>query len=42
MEMMEYGIAVARRAWLRAADVINTYPLDKMLAALKGSAWEAA
>ncbi len=35
MEMMEYGIAVARRAWLRAADVINTYPLDKMLAALK-------
>ncbi len=35
MEMMEYGIAVARRAWLRAADVINTYPLEEMLAALK-------
>jgi len=42
MEMMEYGIAVARRAWLRAADVINTYPLDKMLAALKDRRGEAA
>ncbi|HXF62262.1 MAG TPA: DNA polymerase/3'-5' exonuclease PolX [Caldilineaceae bacterium] len=35
MEMMEYGIATARRAWLRAEDVINTYPLDEMLAFLK-------
>jgi len=42
MEMMEYGLAVARRAWLRAADVINTYPLDKMLAALKDRRGEAA
>lgn len=42
METMEYGIAVARRAWLRAADVINTYPLDKMLAALKDRRGEAA
>lgn len=35
MEMMDYGIATARRAWLRPEDVINTYPLDKMLGFLK-------
>jgi DNA polymerase (family 10) len=38
MEMMEYGIATARRAWLRAEDVINTYPLEQMLAFLKDRA----
>lgn len=27
MEVMEYGIAVARRAWLTAADVVNTRSL---------------
>lgn len=35
MELMEYGIATARRAWLTAADVVNTRPLDEMLALLK-------
>lgn len=35
MEMMEYGIATARRAWLRPQDVINTYPLEQMLGFLK-------
>jgi DNA polymerase (family 10) len=35
MELMEYGIGTARRAWLRAEDVINTYPLAEMLASLK-------
>jgi DNA polymerase (family 10) len=35
MAIMEYGIAVARRAWLRAEDVINTYPLAEVLAMLK-------
>ncbi len=35
MEMMEYGIGVARRAWLTAENVVNTYALDQMLAALK-------
>lgn len=35
MEMMEYGIATARRAWLTAADVVNTYSLSEMLALLK-------
>ncbi len=37
MEMMEYGVATARRAWLTAADVINTYPLPEMLKLLKRS-----
>lgn len=31
MDIMEYGIAVARRAWLTAADVINTRPLAELL-----------
>lgn len=36
-EVMEYGVATARRAWLTAADVINTRPLDEMLGLLKGA-----
>lgn len=35
MEMMEYGVAVARRAWIEAKDVINTYPREEMLGWLK-------
>ncbi|RIK39369.1 MAG: DNA polymerase/3'-5' exonuclease PolX [Chloroflexi bacterium] len=35
MEVMEYGIAVARRAWLTAADVINTRSLDDLQKLLK-------
>jgi DNA polymerase (family 10) len=35
MEILEYGIATARRGWLRPEDVINTRPLDEMLAMLK-------
>ena len=31
-----FGIGAARRAWTQAAQVINTRPLDAMLAALKG------
>jgi len=27
-----YGVATARRGWVTAADVINTWPLDKVLA----------
>ncbi len=34
LELMEYGVYTARRAWLEKDDVINTYPLDKLLAAL--------
>ncbi|MDQ3249258.1 MAG: PHP domain-containing protein, partial [Chloroflexota bacterium] len=35
MDVMTYGIATARRAWVTAADVINTRPLAEMLALLK-------
>ena len=35
MDIMEYGIGVARRAWLQATDVVNTYPLDEMMRMLK-------
>jgi DNA polymerase (family X) len=35
MDILEYGIATARRGWLRPEDVINTRPLDEMLAMLK-------
>lgn len=36
MELMEYGLHTARRAWLTADDVINTRPAAEMLAMLKG------
>ncbi|HMN28672.1 MAG TPA: DNA polymerase/3'-5' exonuclease PolX [Caldilineaceae bacterium] len=35
MEVMEYGIAVARRAWLTPANVINTYTLSELMTYLK-------
>lgn len=35
MALMSYGIGVARRAWLSATNVINTYPVDEMLGHLK-------
>lgn len=35
MEVMAYGIATARRGWVQAADVVNTYPLAQMLGLLK-------
>ena len=34
-DYMPYGIATAQRAWLQAADVINTLPVDEMLSTLK-------
>ena len=30
-----YGVAAARRAWLRKEDVINTWPVEKLLNWLK-------
>ncbi len=41
---MRYGILTARRAWLRAADVLNTLPVDDLLAWLaqpKPRQWSA-
>jgi DNA polymerase (family 10) len=32
LEVMRYGVAVARRAWLRPADVLNTWPLADLQA----------
>jgi len=35
LENMRYGVAMARRGWLEAADVINTLPLDKFTRAIR-------
>ncbi len=35
LELMRYGVFTARRAWLEAKDAINTYPLTKLLKALR-------
>lgn len=34
-QYLRYGIATARRAWLEADDVLNTWPLDRLLVWLK-------
>jgi DNA polymerase (family 10) len=34
-EMLFYGVAIARRAWLEKGDVINCWPAKKLLAWLK-------
>lgn len=34
----DYGVAVARRGWATAKDVLNTRPLKELLAGLKGGA----
>jgi DNA polymerase (family X) len=34
LDFMQFGIASARRGWLSARDVLNTYPLDELRAAL--------
>lgn len=36
LQVLKYGINVARRAWLERKDVINALPLKELLAALKG------
>ncbi len=35
MRYMELGVAQARRGWAEKKDIINTWPLDELLAALK-------
>jgi DNA polymerase (family 10) len=39
--MLEYGIAVARRAWVERKSVLNTLPVQQLLAALKGGSGTA-
>jgi len=34
LELMQYGVFTARRAWLTKKDVVNTHPLKKLLAFL--------
>ena len=41
MEKIRYGVLQARRAWLTAADVLNTLPADAFAAAMKKK-WPAA
>jgi DNA polymerase (family 10) len=35
LDMLHFGVATARRAWLTAEDVINTWPTEKLLKWLK-------
>jgi DNA polymerase (family 10) len=35
LDWIKFGIAVARRAWLEKKDIVNTYPLEKLLKSLK-------
>lgn len=35
-EFLKYGVAQARRGWAEREDIVNAYPLGKMLAFLKG------
>jgi DNA polymerase (family 10) len=36
LDMLHFGVATARRAWLTAEDVINTWPTEKLLGWLAG------
>ncbi|MGB9833631.1 MAG: DNA polymerase/3'-5' exonuclease PolX [bacterium] len=36
LDLMKYGVAVARRGWLEPGDVLNTYPWKQLLEWLKG------
>jgi DNA polymerase (family 10) len=35
LQWMKFGVATARRGWLEPKDVVNTYPLKKLLASRK-------
>jgi DNA polymerase (family 10) len=35
LELMRYGVQMARRGWLEKKDVLNALPLEQMLAALR-------
>jgi DNA polymerase (family 10) len=39
LEFMTYGVYTARRGWLEADDVVNTYSLPRLLAVLKKQAY---
>lgn len=35
LQIMEYGVSQARRGWAEKKDVVNTWPLEKLLSFLK-------
>jgi DNA polymerase (family 10) len=35
LELMRYGVQMARRGWIEKKDVLNALPLEQMLAALR-------
>jgi len=35
LELMRYGVQMARRGWIEKKDVLNALPLEHMLAALR-------
>jgi DNA polymerase (family 10) len=35
LELMRYGVRMARRGWIEKKDVLNALPLEQMLAALR-------
>ena len=35
LDYMQYGVFTARRGWLEAKDVINTYPIEKLQRVLR-------
>jgi DNA polymerase (family 10) len=35
LDMLPYGVAIARRAWVEKDDVINCWPVGKLLGWLK-------
>jgi len=35
LSRLQWGVQVARRAWVQAGDVINTRPIDEMRARLR-------
>ncbi len=37
LDLMPYGVTVARRAWLEAADVLNTWTPEKAISFLRGA-----
>ena len=37
--LLDWGVLVARRAWLEPNDVLNTYPVDELRAALRRTAF---
>ncbi len=37
LDYMPYGVKMARRGWLEKKDVLNTLPVEKMLAELRGN-----